>query len=108
MGASTTVSVTKYGDAEDLQLTVGATAVSLPDQTKTQSGGIENIFVQAHPSNSGLITILLDGTAVSGGAGKVLSAGSNINLEVTNRTRYSVIASTAGQKLQVTYTYRGD
>ena len=64
----------------------------------------ENIFVQAHPSNTGNVIIGKSNVAADGSAGGyVLPAGANMNLPVFKNSYYYVIASTGTQKLQVIY-----
>lgn len=86
------------------QQTVGGTAAALTplaitDIVKTP----EQIFVQAPSTNTGKITIGFSGVT-DGGAGIELTAGANTVLPSHNVADWYVIASTAGQKLNIIYS----
>jgi hypothetical protein len=87
------------------QQTVGAssaqmTQLAISDAVKTP----EQIFVQALPGNTGTITISNVNPAVSLGAGIVLSAGQNTVLPSHTPSEWYVIASGAGQILNILYS----
>lgn len=87
------------------QQTVGGTSaqmtqLALADAVKTP----DQIFVQALPGNTGTITITNVNPAVSLGAGIVLSAGQNTVLPSHNPSDWYVIASGAGQILNILYS----
>lgn len=95
--------VAHYKYEYQVQQTVGATQAVLTAAASPVENP-ENIFVQAHPSNTGIIVIGKTGVAADGSAGGyVLSAGSNMNLGKQDPSEYYAIATGANQKLQITY-----
>ena len=93
----------KHKKEEAIQMTLGASAVALTAPTDNRAP--DNILVQAHPSNSGIITIAFEITPANGGAGYALPAGANISLGSIDWTKYKAIATAASQKLNITYQY---
>lgn len=67
----------------------------------------DNIFLQAAPGNSGTITVYAGNPAVAG-VGKILSAGSNISLPIRDASKWYVVASGAGQTLDISYQWGVD
>lgn len=86
------------------QQTVGATAAALSPLAITDSVKTpEQIFVQAPSTNTGRITIGFSGVT-AGGAGIELTAGANTVLPSHNVADWYVIASGAGQLLNIIYS----
>lgn len=95
--------VAHYKYEYQVQMTVGGTQAALTSPASPVANP-ENIFVQAHPSNTGNIVIGKTGVAADGSAGGyVLSAGSNMNLGKQEASEYYAIATASDQKLQITY-----
>ena len=91
------------------QQTVDGTAAALSplaigDEVKKPNA----IFLQALPGNSGTITVGRDNSVTSLGAGIVLSAGANITLPMKDPSEWYVIASGAGQKLNILYLEKAE
>lgn len=74
-------------------------ALAITDSVKTP----EQIFVQAPSTNTGRITIGFSGVT-AGGAGIELTAGANTVLPSHNVADWYVIASAAGQALNIIYS----
>lgn len=86
------------------QQTVGGTAAALTPLALTDSVKTpEQIFVQAPSTNTGRITIGFVGVT-AGGAGIELAAGANTVLPSHNVADWYVIASAAGQALNIIYS----
>ena len=97
---------TDFNAIQDLQqMTVGTSVLSLP--TPSAASGIKNperIFLQALSTNSGIIFVGeadVDSTGSTGGF--ELPAGASFILPLRAASAYQVIATAAGQKLQVSF-----
>lgn len=92
-----------YKNEDHQQLSCTTTEAALP-APRVPVLHPDNIFVQAHSANTGVIVIGKTGVAGDGSAGGyVLPAGANLNLPSNEVSVYRAIASTGTQKLQVTY-----
>lgn len=89
------------------QQTVGTSNVAL---TAPASGDVmfgkqpQQIFVQAASANTGKITLCLANSIAAGGAGIELTAGANTILPSHNPSDWYVIATAAGQVLNIIYS----
>ncbi len=86
------------------QQTVGTsevqiTQLALPSDAFAKA---ENVLLQALSTNTGIITVGKTGVT-NGGAGIEMVAGANISLPTHMLSEIYLIASGAGQKLNITY-----
>lgn len=109
MGAQATISVAKYDDVDEHQLSVGTSLVPFPAPREGFGLAIENIFIQALPTNSGTITVATTNAnpTAGGAATAILSAGQNINLPINQYTRWQAIGSGGTQVLNIVYAKGG-
>lgn len=101
------LSVPVHYEINDMQVaTIGTSESAMPALTAGIgfTGTPENVFVQAYSQNTGRIYIGKTGVSASAGTGAFeLAAGANMNLPFKVFSSFYAIASSAGQKLFITY-----